>query len=158
MREVDDLLRSMGASHLVWESSSRRADSLAGDLVFFSYALRHGKGRIAMGSYWLAAMPDSPPPDAPHGSVVVVGCAPGPYASGVYELGDLAIPPVPGDSPSRYPRPRRSWDALGASERAASLADAEFVVAEPACHEIPEHGLDGLIPLARRGPYTLYAR
>ena len=158
MREAYELLRSMGVTHLVWESSSHRADSFAGDLVFFSFALRLAKQPIAVGSYFLAVMPDSPPPESPHGSVVVIGCVPGPYASGLYELRDLAVPPVPADSPSRYPRPRSNWNVLGETARAASLARAEFVVAQPGCQEVPEHGLDSFLFLAQRGPYALYAR
>jgi hypothetical protein len=38
------------------------------------------------------------------------------------------------------------------------LARAEFVVAEPACREVPAYGLDTFVVLAQRGPYMLYAR
>jgi hypothetical protein len=158
MRETYELLQSMGVTHLVWEAMSRRADSFAGDLVFFSFALRHAKRPLVVGRYFLAEMPDAPPPASPHGSVVVIGCVPGPYASGLYELGDLVVPPVPGDSPSRYPLPRQSWDRLDKAERSSSLARAEFVIAEPACREVPAQGLDMFVVLAQRGPYTLYAR
>jgi hypothetical protein len=158
MREAYELLRSMGVTHLVWESSSRRADSFAGDLVFFSFALRHATPPLSVGRYFLAAMPDAPPPEASHGSVVVIGCAPGPYVSGVYELNDLAVPPVPRDSPSRYPSPRQRWDALSATERSSSLERSEFVIAEPTCQDVPAHGLDAFLTLAQRGPYVLYVR
>jgi hypothetical protein len=156
MREAYELLRSMGVTHLVWESSSRRADSFAGDLVFFSFASRYGKRPLAVGGYFVASMPDAPPPETPHGSVMVIGCVPGPYESGVYELADLAVPPVPSDSPARYPRPRQSLRALDATEPWSS--DAEFAVVDPTCSDIPAHGLDAFVLLAQRGPYRLYAR
>jgi hypothetical protein len=158
MREVYELLRSMGVTHLIWQSSSRRADSFAGDLVFFSFAARYAKRPLAVGGYFVASMPDSPPPETPHGNVVVIGCVPGPYASGVYDLADLAVPPVPADSPARYPRPRQSWSALSATDAWSTSSGAEFAVVDPTCPDIPAHGLDPFVMLAQRGPYRLYAR
>jgi hypothetical protein len=159
MREMDALLRSMGVTHLLWETTSHRADSFAGDLMFLSFATRHAKQAQALGPFLLAAMPDVPPDDAPLGDVVIIGCAPGPYASGIYRVDDLAVPPIPRDSPSRYPAPRLRWEALAEQQQVESLEDAEFVVAEGGCRQIPSRArFDGRIMLAQRGPYTFFAR
>jgi hypothetical protein len=158
MRDVHELLRSAGVTHLVWELKSREGDSLAGDLVFHAYAARHTKRLGAVGSYAIAALPEVAPPDAPFGAVLVLGCT-GRYAAGTYAMADLAVPLRVHDDASRYPAPRERWDTLGAEERALRLRSADFVVTEAGCAELlPVDVASAFERLATRGPHTLYAR
>jgi hypothetical protein len=157
MREVYDLVRSMGITHVVWELRSRGADSLAGDLLFYAYAQRHVTGRAAIGQHALGSVPETAPPATPLGKVVVLSCT-GPYASGLYEVADVGIAPRPADDASRYPPPRVAWSTLGEEERVRALASAEFLVTDPGCTEVPAQGAAAFERLASRGPHTLYAR
>ena len=54
-----DAFRSYGVTHLLWPTGfSSNGDSVAGDLVFFDFALRYGREARAVGGFTLARMPD----------------------------------------------------------------------------------------------------
>ena len=82
-RDVHELLRSMGVSHVLWQPTSRGADSLAGDLISLTCFQRHTRRLHTFAPFTLAQLPGEAPPVAPFGNVVVLGCASLPYAPGV---------------------------------------------------------------------------
>jgi hypothetical protein len=157
-KDVHELLRSMGVTHLLWQPTSHASDSLAGDLVFLSFASRRAIPMAKIDPFVLAAMPSQAPLDPPFGPALIVSCSPRPYRAGVYELADLTVPPKPDDQLYRYPSPRIRWEDLGGPERAASLSVAEFVVAEEGCGGLPPGVPAGLRWLGQRGSYVIYAR
>jgi hypothetical protein len=155
-REVHELLRSMGVTHVLWQLGSRAADSLAGDLISLTCFHRHTRRLGMFAPFRLAQLPTTAPSAAPFGDVVVLGCAGFPYAPGVYPLSDLAVAPRAQDLPARYPRPRVSWQQLDEPGRAAAMARAELLVVEQGC--AGSTGLAGWQQVGQRGPAALYAR
>src|SRR5262249_51123879 len=70
-RDVYDLLKSMGVTHIQWDAAlSKGWDSLAGDIMFFHFALQEAIERKTVGGMMLAKMPKAPP-DAPFDDNVV---------------------------------------------------------------------------------------
>jgi hypothetical protein len=157
-KDVHDLLRAMGVTHLLWQPMSHATDSLAGDLAFLSFANRHAIPVARTNPMVLAAMPSLTPADPPFGRVLIASCAAKPYLAGVYELIDLSVPPRPSDQLTRYPPPRIAWAALNVSERSATLASAEFVVAEVGCDALPVGVPEGFRWVGQRGDEIIYAR
>jgi hypothetical protein len=62
-REVYDLYRELGVTHMIWEhQKAARADSLAGDLRFWQFATNHALGHRRFGKLMVAELPAEPPP------------------------------------------------------------------------------------------------
>ncbi len=147
-RAVHDMYRTMGISHLVWEKQvSKGWDSVAGDLVFFQYALAYGKAPKAFGKVILAAMPVAPPPETPFGDVAYLGCE-DQYKTGMYRIEDLRVP-VFGPKHRKFPKPRKPGPARGASTD-AFVAEAELVVLDTKCHQLSAQVKSQLTLAARR--------
>ncbi|MGB8221287.1 MAG: hypothetical protein WCF10_01810, partial [Polyangiales bacterium] len=128
-REVWNLLHGLGVTHLVWQDRvSKGYDSIAGDLVFFDFALRHALERKKVGQYWVARMPDGPPPATSFGPVAFFGCD-DLYASGLYRFSEMTVP-VFGPDRHNFPPP-----LVSAGDRSAEalLEDAKYVVIDPKC-------------------------
>lgn len=128
-RAVYDLYRSLGATHILWAPKSKGTDSLAGDIMFYDFALRRAQGMGTPGGLRLARMPEKPP-DEPFNDTVAVFSCPGSYPSGLYPVSSLRVPvygPRQRDFPAEPPRPMPDdW--------AASLASvAEIAVTEDRC-------------------------
>jgi hypothetical protein len=157
-REVHELLRSMGATHVLWQPASRGADSLAGDIISLTCFRRHTRGMGTFAPFTLAELPTTAPSGVPFGDVVVLACLGFPYGPGVYPLSDLAVPPRARDLPSRYARPRVEWQQLDEPARAAAIAGAEFLVVEQGCAGSSERPGTGWQQVGQRGPAALYAR
>ena len=157
-RDVHELLRSMGVSHVLWQPVSQGADSLAGDLSALTCFHRHTRRVATIAPFTLAQLASTAPPAVPFGKVVVLGCPSFPYAPGVYQLSDLAVAPRPQDLGSRYPKPRVDWQLLDEPGRAAAVASAELLVAELDCANLHDLEQAGWQPVGQRGPATLYAR
>ena len=60
---VDDLLKSLGVTHLVWSRSAspNREIPVSGELVFFGYALRYGEDRHDVGGFECREASGPPP-------------------------------------------------------------------------------------------------
>ncbi len=134
-RDVWEALRDMDITHVLWRGTrSRSWDSVAGDLLFFTFVRRytldakgHGKKK-----YMVGRMPDEPPPGADEfeSTVLVIGCDDRGYGPGLYELTDLNVPTF-GPKSEQFPAPRVTPTA---TEGLAELAkQAEFVVVDPEC-------------------------
>jgi hypothetical protein len=131
--DVEHLLRSLGVTHLVWGPTSHGTDSLAGDLVFRAFASQFALPQAKFGPMTLARMPTKTPPATQFGSAVVLKCSRSPYEPGVYELAQLAVPPLSVDGPARYPAPRSRWRELSQAQQLEALSRAQFLVTEANC-------------------------
>jgi hypothetical protein len=157
-RDVHELLRSMGVTHVLWQTASHGVDSLAGDLSSLTCFSRHTLRVGTFEPFTLAQLPKTAPPNAPFGNVVVLACPRFPYPPGVYRLSDLAVAPRPQDLPLRYPKPRVDWRGLDDPGRTAALASAELLVLELGCAGARAPEGAGWQHVGQRGPVTLYAR
>jgi hypothetical protein len=117
---VDDLLKSLGVTHLVWSHgpSVDREVPVSGELVFFGYALRYAEGRQDIGAFAVAKLPAHRPPAREPGLVAYIGCS---------VVQDMPLADVDGVV---------AGQARGAPnvDPSAAIAAAEFVVIEKACH------------------------
>ena len=128
-REAFQLYRDLGVTHLVWRDlTSKGWDSLAGDLVFFDFAIRRSHDRRKVSGHWVARMPDQPPTDAPYGKVAFFGCD-NMYKSGLYDLGQLTTP-VFGPERERFPKP---LVAAEMTDLGSLLEQADYAVIDPKC-------------------------
>jgi hypothetical protein len=162
-RDVYDLYRSLGATHVLWASKSKGTDSLAGDIMFFDFVRRRATDLGTFGSMHLSKLPDVAPTGPFNDTVAVFSCA-GSYASGLYRVADLRVPvygPQSSDFPAAAPRPLpRDWNRTLASV-------AEIAVAEIRCfHDGPKLAQLGFEeaavrthPGAQRGqPYSIWLK
>jgi len=130
-KEVDDLLRRMGATHVVWvPNQSKGWDSLAGDIMFFHYATTYVEKPRRVGRHRLGAMPKTPPPDEMDDTVAIIGCKKR-YPTGLYRVSQLTVP-VFGPARHTYPEP-----ILSAPDNAAGhkklVTHAAFVGVDTNC-------------------------
>lgn len=124
-----DLYRELGVTHVIWEDKrSKGWDSIAGDLVFFDFALNHAVDIERVGKIRIGRMPDERPTDEPYGKVGYAGCGER-YASGLYELSDMTVP-VFGPLRKEYPEPQVAADD---GNVASLVTDASFFVTHPKC-------------------------
>jgi hypothetical protein len=116
---VDDLLKSLGVTHLVWSHgpSVDKEVPVSGELVFFGYALRYAESRQDVGAYGVAKLPMRRPPARAPGLVAYVGCG------GVQDV------PLAGVDAVVAGHPQGRTDA----DPSAAIAAAEFVVIEKWC-------------------------
>lgn len=131
-REVHDMLRGMGVTHLLWDTQDSKGwDSIAGDITFFSFALRHGMEKKSVGGMTFAKM--SPPPEPGEAfpdAVAFLGCNTT-YRSGLYTRADMTMAAF-GPKGRTYPEPRRPGPPKGESAEALAK-DADVVVLEVKC-------------------------
>ena len=138
-REVWDLLNGMGVTHVAWENQlSKGWDSIAGDLMFFDFALKHTGKKTRHGAMHLAEMAPPPPPTSAHApfdaTVAWLGCNDRQgYASGLYQIPDLTVP-VFGPKSRSYPPPRKPGPPSGATAEALVRA-ASYVVLDTRCQK-----------------------
>jgi len=133
-RAVYDLYRSLGATHILWAPRSKGTDSLAGDIMFYDFALRRAQGLGSPGGMRLAQMPDKPPSEPFNDTVAVFSCA-GSYPTGLYPVSSLRVPvygPRQRDFPGEPATPMpEDW-----TETLASVA--EIAVTEDRCFKNEE--------------------
>jgi hypothetical protein len=127
--ELWDLYRDLGVTHVVWENrTSKGWDSIAGDLVFFDFAINRTVDPQRVGNLQVGRMPTERPADTPYGKVAFIGCGKT-YASGLYELSQMTTP-VFGPERTRFADPLVPADI----ERIEPLLEqADFVVVDPRC-------------------------
>ena len=165
--DVWELLHDLGVTHIVWQDRiSKGWDSVAGDLVFFDFAIRRTVDRKKIGQHWVARMPDEPPPDIPFRKVAFFGCDEF-YASGLYPLSAMTVP-VFGPDRRNFPQPIA---AGGDRPSDAFFEHADYVVVDRRCAKsiAARLGSKGFLHVAnrklqntdhdgRRAPWTLYTR
>ncbi len=143
---VDDLLKSLGATHLVWSraASPNREIPVSGELVFFGYALRYGEDRHDVGGFEVAKLPARRPPTREPGTVAYLGCG-----SGV----DVSL--------SDIDRVVAAGGAVGAGpgNPSALIAGAEFVVVEGRCQSrVSPQDMAPFVEAPHWGDFTLWVR
>ena len=147
-RAVYDLYRSLGATHILWAPKSKGTDSLAGDIMFFDFALRRATSLGSPGGMRLAEMPEQPPSATFNDTVAVFSCA-GSYPTGLYPVSALRVPvygPRQRDFPGQPVSPMPpDW--------AESLAGvAEIAVTEDKCfHDDSQLAQLGFAKIVTRG-------
>lgn len=149
-RRVHQELARMGVTHLLWESgASKVSDSLAGDLLFFDLAVRHGQAPKRYGGLTLARLPATPPPATAPAHVAYLGCETT-YRSGLYRLDSLTVPAFGNRPPEAHPPP------LLLEEAEEDVTEgADFLVIDTTCRKTLADAGDRVL-LARRGPVELW--
>lgn len=157
VRELYDLLRSWGVTHVVWKDKhSRAVDSIGGDLLFFELAEMHTAEVKAFSSWRLGRLPLTPPEGPFPDKVAYFACGDG-YEPGLYSRRSMNAPGGKQD-PSLHPKPEKS---IGGDITPKSLIDeAQYVVWHPSCQpELDRKWLDEFERVGRRGKKTdLYIR
>ncbi len=127
--ELWDLYRELGVTHLLWEDrTSKGWDSIAGDLVFFDFAINRTSGKKSVGNLRIGAMTDERPSSAPYGRVAYIGCG-NTYATGLYDLSQMTTP-VFGPEKENFAAPIHSATL---EDVTGILDEASFVVLDPDC-------------------------
>jgi len=155
-RAVYDKLKSYGVTHLLWVTSANKgADSLAGDLVFYHFALKVGVGAKVYGSMTLAAMPEKPPPEGELGGALALTCGKG-LPAGLYHLADLHVPAY-GPEKNKYPKPFMTVGPDVTEEDL--LTRASYVVIESRCKKaLPAKQASFFRAAPKHGGYELMVR
>lgn len=143
-RGVYDLLQEMGVSHLFWANQQSSGEAtVASDLLFFDFALKHAVDHRSLHGGTLARMPPHPPEESGEkfeDTVAVFPCGRTRFAEGLYRVRELQIQPY-GPDRTRVPSPRFVRDGKVTPERLVDAAS--FALLDPSCRE-------GLKPHLRR--------
>ena len=143
---VHDVLKSMGATHLVWgrTASPNREIPISGELAFFGYALRYGEDRHSVGGFEVARLPSVRPPPRGPGMVAYIGCSSAiavPFSDidGVVAAGGAA--------------------GVGPGGASRLVAAAEFVVVEARCQStVSPQDMAPFIEAPHWGDFTIWVR
>lgn len=145
---IDDQLKALGVTHLMWPEWSINRDSLGEDLAFLNYAINHTLDQQKMAGRTIARLPPTRPAATQTDyEVALLGCG-RPYQSGIYRLSQLNLPVV---SPGPAPEPVRQLESVN-----AAATTAQFVVIDTQCH--PDTVPDGFVRGSVRGSNHLYVR
>jgi hypothetical protein len=125
--KIDDLLKRMGVTHLLWIDVTGGRDSLAGDLAFMNYAMNYAIGRKPEpGGRYLAQVPAQRPTDAKDDyDVALFGCG-RPYTQGWYRLSQLTKQPR---DPSPIPEPIAPLASINEANQRADFIVIDACVA-----------------------------
>ncbi|MEO8177431.1 MAG: hypothetical protein ABI895_01235, partial [Deltaproteobacteria bacterium] len=148
-RAIHEELRELGVTHVFWNGSSERRDSLAGDLAFLRYVSQYTLERRRFAPFNVARLPAEPPPELSAPDRVALFACEGPYQSGWYELGQLTIP---NDDASAAPSPSPTELALP-----DAVAKGAFIVVDTNCHSGVRPG-EPFLAVGRRAGVELYVR
>jgi len=155
-REVHDLYRRLGVTHIVYEKgASLGADNLAGDLRFWQFAINHTTAPRQYDGFVLAELPRQPPEARAsdrRDRALYLGCAPD-FGRGLHPLETLGS-----DSPRPVPA-ELPWPS-SAEARQRQAARADWLVTDSNCagSAPPAPLFDGFIQAARRGSEELWVR
>lgn len=159
-REVYDLYRNFGVTHIIWEHErALGVDSLAADLRFWQFATHHTLRHQRFGNLTVAEMPVEAPPSlgAGHDEHVAYLSCDQSYAPGLYPLalmnthakdGRHVLPPLPA--------PENGANVVAFSQ------GADFIVNGPRCKgkhwPVPKEVFSPFVRVARRGGEELWVR
>lgn len=133
---LHDLLREMGVTHVIWTADwGHGLNSIADDLVFYSFVARRVVDKNAIDKHFFATLPDDRPPDKDQGLVLVWTRVEG-YAPGLYPVSDLTVPGWKDPKkPWKYPDPLKPAPA----DPTELLPRADYVVADTSADlQLPE--------------------
>ena len=149
---VHEKLKEMGVTHVSWREDFEDMDSLAGELLFRTYAHLYTGERLYKNGWTVAPVPRQTP--APRSDrVLVVGCG-YPYKTGLYTLEELSVP-----RPTLYV-PMAQFTPSKTSPTPAMLIDeASYLAIENTCPiALNISGFTSLGPRRATPAMTLYAR
>ena len=143
-------LASLGVTHMLWETEHVTGwNSLASDLAFLGFALNYALIPVTVDKYTVARLPATPPPPGLRDRVIMLTCH-GPYAEGLYSLGNLLIPD-----------PNQPWASPESpvADLPTALQEAGFLVVDKRCHANLPAEVESLFhrPM-ERDPLKLYVR
>lgn len=149
-RAIYDTLKSLGVTHLWWDSENMSGwSSVASDLAFMSFVLNYTEEPVGFDKYTVARMPAAPPPAAMRDTVAMLSCR-GPYTAGWYGLRDLTVPD-----------PGKPWASPSApiADVDKAVQEAGFLVVDPSCNPKLPDAVESLYrrPFSRDGQ-KLYVR
>jgi len=147
---IYDQLSRLGVTHMLWETEHVTGwNSLASDLAFLGFALNFASIPVTVDKYTVARLPATPPPPGLRDRVVMLTCH-GPYAEGLYSLGNLVIP-----------EPNQPWASPESpvADLPTALQEAGFLVVDPRCNPSLPAEVESLFhnPM-ERNPLKLYVR
>jgi hypothetical protein len=150
--ELHALLKSFGVTHVVWVPDwTLRWNSLAEELVFYSFTSQQLVDPWSTENRFLARLPSTPPPAARYGPVLFWGAG-DTYENGLYPLSSMTVPDYGPHVKADYPRP-----IVPATRNAQELlARAQFAVIDPKIAGAPR--AKGFTLVMRRDPFELWAR
>jgi hypothetical protein len=112
-RDVYDLYRSHGITHIVHERGAWVAFSKQEEILFLAFIDRYGANLFREGAYEVIEMPSAPPPvEAPY-RVLSLGL--GGYADGVYPIEAMGVLEPIYDPDRRFPSPAKAVSAASAA-------------------------------------------
>lgn len=147
----------LDVTHLLFASASEGADSYAGDLVFWDFAVRYTHSAKGIGGLTLARMPQSPPPGQPFGDVVAFFACRTDLANGLYHLKDLNLYPLDTHPAGGFPQPFEP--AARGPETERQLHQADFLIYDTSCQKrLSDLAVAEFTPLTLRGSEHLHVR
>jgi hypothetical protein len=152
---VHRVLVDFGVTHVLWQPETvHGVESVAGELVFHTYAMKHLVNKKYYGGRILAELPAKAPRNDGH-TVFNFGCDAA-YASGLFDLADMRLSPLslPTRPLPKPPRPRVPLDGKTASKL---IARASHLVLDPGCPNAPAAPPE-FMSVARWGRKLLYVR
>jgi hypothetical protein len=149
------LLHKLGVTHITLVPAHATGwDSLASDLMFFSYVYAPGRKRQTIGSREVVTVPSTRERDVDDW-VAVLSCGHG-YQTGFYRRSRLTVPPQVRDAV--YPLPDRPLDATG-TINLERLGDATLLVRNTSCRYVVDADVSKAFPtIARRSVLELRRR
>jgi hypothetical protein len=158
-RETYDLLRSLGVTHVLWNSTNTESlDSVAGSFVFLELVRTQTTDVKRFGSWRLGRLMLTPPPERPFPENVALLTCGSRYAVGMYRRSDLIVPGLERNK-SVYPAPHKPLSSAKVTLKSL-IGEADYVAWNPKCQKKVERGwLSDFRRLGRRGDATdLYVR
>ncbi len=144
-RAVDDRLRSLGVTGVVWTDAPRGFQRMTDDLVFFDYVLRHTDHRHQVGRFHVSALREAPPP-AENGlpRVAIFGCR---------RILDLGWEEVDGGWPRQVGLGGCREPPAAAQRLAAAAAASRYVIMDKSLRALKASlEAEGWVELFENGP------
>lgn len=150
-KDILELYQSVGITHVVWPTGgSSGYDNLAGDLRFFEFATNWVQQVENYGGMSLAQLPKQPLTRTVPDVVAYLGCTT--FVRGLYKLTDMDVLHRGKAKP-----PFRNFPAVE-SDLSADIAEAGYVVRDPACRPNSPASFPGFVRVLTRNREELWIR
>jgi hypothetical protein len=160
-RQLYDLYRSHGITHIVHERGTYPALSKEEEVMFLFLIDRCGANRFQVGQYEVVEMPATPPPDHAPFRVLTLGL--GGYADGVYPIEAMGVVELIFDPHRTFPAPQLPTNSPSVAESPSVLTDGvDAVIVANGVQ--PPPGVDAPLrdqfqeELSYGGKFTVYFR
>jgi len=135
-RDLYDLYRSHGITHIVHQRGQWFAFSKQEEVLFLSFIDRFGANAFQEGPYQVIEMPSSPPPEQPPFRVLTIGLKG--YADGIYPVEAMNIlEPIP-DPHRIWPAPALAVDSPVTAASPAVIDQVNAVIVAASAPRPPE--------------------